>query len=131
MALLFVPSETLYFEILRNLKLCEELGRLKIFVVSPNTLAVTLHAVATSRNYYELAKGVEKTITEIKRAQQHYENFERRFEEIGGALGKAQTSFHTAATHLSRFSGAVTRLTGADYTTAALPAGPEESTTNA
>src|SRR5262249_16957671 len=89
MALLFVPSETLYFEILRNVRLCEELARNKVFAVSPNTLAVTLHAVSTSRAYYEMAKGVEKTILEVKKARQHFDNFERRFDEVGGALGKA------------------------------------------
>lgn len=112
MALLFVPSETLYFEILRNPKLCDELARCKVFTVSPNTLAVTLHAINMSRNYYEMAKGVEKTISEVKKAQQHFESFEKRFQEVGTSLGKAQNAFAMATTHLSRYESAVTRLTG-------------------
>jgi len=112
MALLFVPSETLYFEMLRSVKLCEELSKNKVFAVSPNTLSVTLHAVSVARNYYEMAKGVEKTILEVKKSQQHFQNFESRFEEIGNALQKAQASFGVAGTHLSRFSSAITRLTG-------------------
>ncbi len=112
MALLFVPSETLYFEILRNVKLCEDLGKFKVFAVSPNTLAVTLHAVTMSRNYYEMAKGVEKTIADVKKAQQHFDNFEKRFLEIGNQLGRAQNAFQTAETHLGRYHGAVQRLTG-------------------
>lgn len=114
MALLFVPSETLYFEVLRNPRLCEELGRCKVFAVSPNTLAVTLHAISISRSYYEMAKGVEKTIAEVKKAQQHFENFERRFQEVGACLTKAQTAFGTATTHLTRYESAVSRLTGSD-----------------
>ncbi len=113
-ALLFVPSETLYFEILRNMKLCEDLQKFKIFAVSPNTLSVTLHAISVSRNYYEMAKGVEKTITDVKKAQQHFENFEKRFEEIGTQLGRAQNAYQTADTHLGRYSSAVQRLTGED-----------------
>ncbi|NBT58982.1 DNA recombination protein RmuC [bacterium] len=112
MALLFVPSETLYFEMLRSVKLCEELSKNKVFAVSPNTLSVTLHAVSVARNYYEMAKGVEKTILEVKKSQQHFENFESRFEEIGNSLQKAQASFGVAGTHLSRFRSAVSRLTG-------------------
>lgn len=114
MALLFVPSETLYFEILRNVKLCEELGRLKVFAVSPNTLAVTLHSISISRNYYEMAQGVEKTISEVKKAQQHFRNFEGRFDEVGSALNKATNAFNTATTHLSRYTSAVNRLTGGE-----------------
>jgi len=112
MALLFIPSETLYFEVLRNVKLCEDLGRLKVFPVSPNTLAVTLHAFTAARNYYDMAKGVEKLIEEIRKAQLHFDNFERKFAELGASLNRAQTAFNTATTHLSRYESAVTRLTG-------------------
>jgi DNA recombination protein RmuC len=114
LALLFVPSETLYFEILKNIKLCEDLAKLRIFAVSPNTLAITLHSLALSRSYYEMAKGVEKTIVEIKKSQQHFKNFEGRFMEVGNSLNKAQTVFNTAQTHLSRYQSAVSRLTGVD-----------------
>lgn len=114
MALLFVPSETLYFEILRHVKLCEELGRLKVFAVSPNTLAVTLQALALARSYYEMAKGVEKTIQDIRKAQQHFKNFEGRFDEVGNSLNKAQNAFNMATTHLTRYESAVTRLSGSD-----------------
>ncbi len=114
LALLFVPSETLYFEILKNLKLCEDLAKLKIFAVSPNTLSITLHSLALSRSYYDMAKGVEKTILEIKKSQQHFKNFEGRFLEVGNSLEKAQTVFNTANTHLSRYQSSVTRLTGAE-----------------
>lgn len=114
MALLFVPSETLYFEILRNIKLCEDLAKLKVFAVSPNTLAVTLNGVRLSREYYDMARGVEKTISEIKKAEQHFKNFEGRFLEVGNQLGKAQNAFATATTHLSRYESAVTRLAGAE-----------------
>lgn len=112
MALLFVPSETLYFEMLRNPKICEDLRKLRVFAVSPNTLAVTLQAVDTSRRYYEMARGVEKTIEEVRKARLHLENFERRFQEVGTALNKSQSAFQMASTHLTRYSGAVTRLTG-------------------
>ncbi len=114
MALLFVPSETLYFEMIRSPKLCDELAKNKVFAVSPNTLAVTLHAISIARNYYDMAAGVEKTISEIKRSQQHFEHFERKFDDVGNALVKSQNAFGVASTHLSRYRSAVTRLTGAE-----------------
>ncbi|RYZ63957.1 MAG: DNA recombination protein RmuC, partial [Proteobacteria bacterium] len=42
MALLFLPSETLYFEVIRNGKLFEDMAKLRVFPVSPNTLAMGL-----------------------------------------------------------------------------------------
>ncbi len=110
MALLFVPSETLYFEVLRNPALCDELARYKVFAVSPNTLAAMLHAVATARNYYEMAKGVEHTLGELRKASAHLENFQGRFDEVGSALDKAQKVYATAGTHLSRYNSAIQRV---------------------
>ncbi|MBI1862333.1 MAG: DNA recombination protein RmuC [Deltaproteobacteria bacterium] len=114
MALMFIPSETLYFECLRSPKLCEDLSKLKVFPVSPNTLSVTLHSISLARSYYDMAKGVEATIAELKKAQAHFGNFETRFTEVGKTLSKAQDSFQTAATHLSRYQSAVTRLSGVE-----------------
>jgi DNA recombination protein RmuC len=124
MALLFVPSETLYFEVLKSPKTCDELARNKVFIVSPNTLAVTLHAISIARNYYDMAKGVEKTIQDIQKAKQHFENFERKYEDIGTSLVKAQTAYNTASTHLSRYESAVTRLTGNESPLESVAAAP-------
>lgn len=114
MALLFVPSETLYFEVIRSPKTCDELSRNKVYIVSPNTLAVTLHAISIARQYYDMAQGVEKTISDLHKAKQHFESFEKKYEEIGNSLTKAQGAYNIASTHLSRFQSAVTRLTGAE-----------------
>lgn len=114
MALLFLPSETLYFEVVRNSDLFEALAKLKVFPVSPNTLAISLRSVAIAQDYYEMARGVEKTVEDVKKARRHFEHFEKKFEEIGKGLKKAQEAFDTATTHLSHYESSVYRLTGED-----------------
>lgn len=113
LALLFVPSETLYFEVLRSPKLCEEIAKYRVFVVSPNTLAVTLNSISLAHSYYAMAKGVEKTILELKKAEQHFENFSKRFGEVGVAVDRALQAFGIATTHLARYQSAVDRLPNA------------------
>lgn len=112
MALLFLPSETLYFEVVRDGKLFEALNKLKVFPVSPNTLSISLRSVVIAQEYYELARGVEKTIDDVKKARKHFENFEGRFEDIGKGLRKAQDAFEMANTHLGRYESSVVRLIG-------------------
>jgi DNA recombination protein RmuC len=112
MALMFLPSETLYFEVIRDVSLWEEIAKLKIFPVSPNTLAITLKGIAISYEYYRMAKNVEKTISEIRKAQFHYTNFQKRFNEVGKEIDRAKQAFQMATTHLDRYSGSVVRLTG-------------------
>ena len=112
MALIFLPSETLYFEVTRNGKLFEDLSKLKVYPVSPNTLAIGLRSVAMAQEYYDMARGVEKTIEDIKKARKHFEHFEGKFEDIGKGLKKAQEAFETANTHLGRYGSSVSRLVG-------------------
>ncbi len=112
MALLFLPSETLYFEVIRNGKLFESLSKLKVFPVSPNTLAISLHSVTMAMDYYAMARGVEKTIEEIRKARRHFDHFEKKFEDVGKGLRKAQDAYETANTHLSHYGSSVVRLLG-------------------
>lgn len=112
MALMFLPSETLYFEVLRDTELWQVLTNMRVFPVSPNTLAVTLQSVALAYKYYRVREDMALTLEQVKKAQLHFGRFEKRFEEIGKGLEKAQEAFDTAGTHLRNYSTSVGRLTG-------------------
>ncbi len=111
-ALMFLPSETLYFEVIRDSALWEALAKMKVFPVSPNTLAVSLQFIGRSMHYYEAAQNVKKIVQDIAKARKHFENFHRRFDEVGRGLEKAQEAFHVATRHLGTYRGAITRMTG-------------------
>jgi DNA recombination protein RmuC len=129
LALIFLPSETLYFEVVRDGKLFEEMSKLKVFPVSPNTLAIGLKSVSMAQEYYELARGVEKTIEDVKKARRHFEHFENRFEDLGKSLRKAQEAFETANSHLGHYESSVYRLVGESAPT--LPSPAPSAPTNA
>jgi len=112
LALMFLPSETIYFEVIRNLELCEAMHKLKVFPVSPNTLAVTLKSIALSYDFYQFSIGVEKTMEQIRMAQKSFAFFQKKFDAIGAGLQKAQEAYGTAANHLNRYAGRVVQLTG-------------------
>ncbi|MBD3307505.1 DNA recombination protein RmuC [candidate division KSB3 bacterium] len=112
MAVMFLPSEILYFEVIRDNTLWEDLGKLQIFPASPNTLAIMLRGIAIAHDYYEMAASVEKTIENLQKAQRHFAHFEKKFEAIGRGLENAREAYQVANTHLNRYSGSVIRLTG-------------------
>lgn len=112
MALMFLPSETLYFEIVRDEELWGFMQKQKVYPVSPNTLAVTLKGISLSYDYYRMAKGVEATIEDIKKAQKHFGHFNEKFENAGKQLDRARDAFSVANTHLGRYTSSVIRLTG-------------------
>lgn len=112
MAIMFLPSEILYFEVIRDPTLWEDLGKMQVFPASPNTLAIMLRSIAIAHDYYDMAASVEKTIENLHKAQHHFSLFEKKFEAIGQGLDTAREAYQVANTHLNRYSGSVVRLTG-------------------
>ncbi len=123
LALMFLPSETIYFEVIRNGELCQAVHKLKVFPVSPNTLAITLRTVAMSISHFEFAKNVEKTLEQVRLAQDGFAKFQKRFEEVGKGIERAQDAYQTASGHLNRYANRVVRLTGEPAPELALEAG--------
>ncbi len=123
LALMFLPSETLYFEVIRDTALWEHLAKLKVFPVSPNTLSISLQFIGRSMHYYEAAQNVRKVVDDLAKARKHFENFSKKFEDIGKGLEKAQDAFTVATRHLGTYRGSVNRLaSGAEEGEEALPA---------
>lgn len=110
MAIMFLPSEILYFELIRDQELWEDLGKMQVFPASPNTLAIMLRGIAIAQEYYDMAASVEKTIENLQKAQRHFALFEAKFEAIGQGLENAREAYQVANTHLNRYSGSVVRL---------------------
>jgi DNA recombination protein RmuC len=111
-ALMYLPSETLYMEAIRNRDLADWLNQQHVFPVSPNTLLMTLQTIALVHKWYEVASRFEKSRLELAKAQKSFDFFQNQFENIGKSLNKAQEAFETAQRHLKSYRGKVTVLSG-------------------
>lgn len=111
-ALMYLPSETLYLEAIRSTDAMEALNKAKVFPVSPNTLLMMLNAIALAYKWYEVAAQFEETRKEIARAQTALGHFQKQFEQIGKSLDKAQDAYETANRHLKTYTKRVTTLSG-------------------
>lgn len=111
-ALMYLPSETLYMEAIRNRELADWLNQQHVFPVSPNTLLMTLHTIALVHKWYEVASRFEKSRQELAKAQKSFDHFQNQFENVGKSLGKAQEAFDKASTHLKTYRGRVSALSG-------------------
>ncbi|MFI5353592.1 MAG: DNA recombination protein RmuC [Candidatus Binatales bacterium] len=112
MALMYLPSETLYMETILNGELSEWLNKQRIFPVSPNTLIVTLQSISMVFKMYQFAKSYEQATEELAKAQKTFAFFESKFEEIGKSLVKAQEAYGVASGHLTRYRSRVVSLSG-------------------
>jgi DNA recombination protein RmuC len=111
-ALMYLPSETLYMEAVRNRELSDWLNQQHVFPVSPNTLLMTLHTIALVHKWYEVASRFEKSRLELAKAQKSFDHFQNQFDNVGKNLGKAQEAFDTAQRHLKNYRGKVSALSG-------------------
>jgi DNA recombination protein RmuC len=111
-ALMYLPSETLYMEAIRNRELADWLNAQHVFPVSPNTLLMTLQTIALVHKWYEVASRFEKSRQELAKAQKSFDHFQNQFENVGKNLNKAQEAFDTAQRHLKTYRGRVTALSG-------------------
>src|SRR6266852_9481268 len=79
-ALMYLPSETLYMEAIRNRELADWLNVQHVFPVSPNTLLMTLQTIALVHKWYEVASRFEKSRAELAKAQKSFDFFQNQFE---------------------------------------------------
>jgi DNA recombination protein RmuC len=125
-ALMYLPSETLYMEVVRNRELADWLNVQHVFPVSPNTLLMTLQTIALVHKWYEVASRFEKTRAELAKAQKSFDYFQNQFENVGKSLNKAQEAFETAQRHLKTYRGRVSALSGQEQLELDTAAGGEE-----
>src|SRR3989454_4574427 len=125
-ALMYLPSETLYMEAIRNRELADWLNQQHVFPVSPNTLLMTLQTIALVHKWYEVASRFEKSRLELAKAQKSFDYFQGQFEDVGKNLNKAQEAFETAQRHLKTYRGRVTALSGQEQLELDSPKSGEE-----
>jgi len=126
-ALMYLPSETLYMEVIRNREIGDALNALRVFPVSPNTLMMTLQTIALVHKWYEVASRFEKSRAELAKAQKSFDYFQNQFENVGKSLSKAQEAFDKATTHLKAYRGKVTALSGQEQLELDTPQSQETS----
>jgi DNA recombination protein RmuC len=126
-ALMYLPSETLYMEVIRNRELGDWLNQQHVFPVSPNTLLMTLHTIALVHKWYEVASRFEKSRLELAKAQKSFDFFQNQFENVGKNLNKAQEAFETAQRHLKTYRGKVSALSGQEQLALETPASGENA----
>lgn len=111
-ALMYLPSETLYMEAVRNRDLAGWLNDQHVFPVSPNTLLMTLQTINLVHKWFEVASRFEKSRQELAKAQKSFDHFQNQFDNVGKSLDKAQEAFDKATTHLKTYRGRVSALSG-------------------
>ena len=112
LALMFLPSETLWFEVVQNHRLADYLAEQHVFPVSPNTLLLVLLTVQQTFKWYQIAATFDQAREELAKAQKSFGFFQKKFDTLGKSLDNAQDAFRVASGHLSRYQSRIAGVTG-------------------
>jgi DNA recombination protein RmuC len=97
-ALMFVPSESVYCELLstqdgRGVAVDEYCRNKKIIAVSPNTLYATLCVIAMGLRGMQIEENAKRLLANLSGVQKQMETFADVFERLGTHLKNAQQSY--------------------------------------
>jgi DNA recombination protein RmuC len=127
-ALMFVPSEGVYYELLMTedpkYGLLDEYCRGKrVFPVSPNTFYACLSAIAVSLQGQKIEENARHLFASLGGLKKQLESFAEVYEKLGTHLRHAQQSYEEADSRLNRTRNAVEQMSQGALPEGAAPEG--------
>ena len=110
MALMYVPAENVYYELLTRPDLMEYCRDRRVIPVSPNSMYAYLQALALGFRGLKIqqeARRVEQLLGDLR---SRFERFRDHFGKLGRHLDGAQTQFSSASRHAERFQSTLDGL---------------------
>jgi DNA recombination protein RmuC len=109
-ALMFIPSESIYYETIAETNYLGEPNSLyemaltkKVIPVSPNTFYAFLQVLLLGVRNLDLIQGAQKLQERLAKLQRDFDQFFGRMEDVGKNVTKAADAFRVGEKHLDRF----------------------------
>ena len=109
-ALLFIPSEAIYYETIAEKNFVGEPCQIyeyamskKVIPVSPNTFFAFLQVIILGVRNIEMVKGAKKLQEILTRIERDYGFFYKNFEDIGTAIERASKAYDVGRGQVERF----------------------------
>jgi DNA recombination protein RmuC len=124
-ALMFVPSESVYSELLvtedgRGQQIDEYCRSKKIVAVSPNSLYAHLCVIAMGLRGMQIEQNTMRLLANLNGVQKHMETFADVFEKLGTHLKNAQGSYSTADRQFEKAQNTLANVLGGGTPASAL-----------
>jgi DNA recombination protein RmuC len=115
-ALCYLPSEAVYYELLRDDQAGDSCWRhavqRRVFPVSPTTLYAYLVSIGLGLRGLQVEENAARVLGALGALQGELDGFRREFERVGRHLGNARARWEDAAGRLDRLGGRVAEAAG-------------------
>jgi DNA recombination protein RmuC len=109
-AFMFVPAESLFYLVMSDPKLHEDLLRMRVVPVGPNTFYATLSALAYAYRGIRIQQSARELEVGIAKLAKEFERFARDYELVGKHLSNATAKFEDTQKDMDRFTQGIARL---------------------
>lgn len=119
-ALMFIPSETIYYDILtekvgiNGRNLLAYAAEKKVTIVGPTTLSAMLQTVAHGLRSIEIHKDTEKIRKNIEQLQKHLIAHNGYMQKLGASLGTTVGHFNTTYKELGKIDRDIVKIADVD-----------------
>ena len=134
-ALMYIPSETIYYEIItRDERLSEGSSlvdyakKAKVVPVSPNSFYAYLQVIVFGLKGMEIEKSAREIQDRLRRTQVDFKKFFDHFCRIGGKIESLQREYENAVKRFELLDRQVSRITGKESLLSEETAGEAEKT---
>ncbi len=115
-AFLFVPAESVYFLLLRNRALHEQLLRLQVIPTSPNSFFAYLQALAFAFRGFKIEQKTREIQDLLERVGKDFERFADNYRIFGRHLDNAQAKYMESVRDIERFRARIGSLRSGEET---------------
>ncbi len=112
-ALMYIPAEAIYYEIMFNLRkddVASYAWRKKVVLTSPNTIYLTLRTIEHWFKDTQISKQTQEILKRLNRINQDAERLMGDFRKLGNHLRHAVSSYDSSEKRLNLFSDRVEKL---------------------
>ena len=103
-ALMYIPSEGIYYEIIKEQKIWDYAILKKVIPVSPNTFYPYLMVILRGLKGLQLEKNVQDVILNLRRLKGDLDRFKEDFKVLGTHIKNTRDKYEKADSRLNRFS---------------------------
>lgn len=101
-ALMYVPSESVYYELINLTEVTEYARRLRVYIVSPATLYMHLQTILLSFEGKKIEERSKEVFRLLRALQIDYEKVDENMGILGKHLTNAASQFHNVSTGVSQ-----------------------------
>ena len=100
-ALMYIPSESVYYEVVNQTEVLDYARRLRVYMVSPSTLYAHLQTILLSFEGKKIESKSKELFTLLRSMQIDYEKIEENMSTLGKHINNAYSQFGNVSTGIS------------------------------